>query len=350
MRSSKIKSISIKLLSLVFVMVLAVSCGVLSGCEGEERSAVETTANQIEETTVETITYETPDIPDNAINVEIDIEEYGKISVALYPDYAPITVDNFVKLVEDGFYDGLTLHRIIADFMIQGGDPLGNGTGGSDEEIKGEFYSNGVANTLSHTRGAISMARSQMPDSASSQFFIVHKDSTFLDGQYAAFGYVTEGIEVVDAICEAVPVTDGNGTVTANKTSATEGTEIKLTVTPAAGYKLDTIKVDGKAISGTSFTMPATDAAVKVTFKKDVYTITAKTTTNGTIKVTPTTAEMGTLITVTITPSTGYELTDVNILQGTDTVAGVSSDGNVYTFTMPAGKVTIGATFTKIPE
>lgn len=215
MRSSKIKSISIKLLSLVFVMVLAVSCGVLSGCEGEESSAVETTANQIEETTVETIAYETPDVPDNAINVEIDIEEYGKISVALYPDYAPITVDNFVKLVEDGFYDGLTLHRIIADFMIQGGDPLGNGTGGSDEEIKGEFYSNGVANTLSHTRGAISMARSQMPDSASSQFFIVHKDSTFLDGQYAAFGYVTEGIEVVDAICEAVPVTDGNGTVAA---------------------------------------------------------------------------------------------------------------------------------------
>lgn len=215
MRSSKIKSISIKLLSLVFVMVLAVSCGVLSGCEGEESSAVETTANQIEATTVETITYETPAVPDNAINVEIDIEEYGKISVALYPDYAPITVDNFVKLVEDGFYDGLTLHRIIADFMIQGGDPLGNGTGGSDEEIKGEFYSNGVANTLSHTRGAISMARSQMPDSASSQFFIVHKDSTFLDGQYAAFGYVTEGIEVVDAICEAVPVTDGNGTVAA---------------------------------------------------------------------------------------------------------------------------------------
>lgn len=144
--------------------------------------------------------------------------------------------------------------------------------------------------------------------------------------------------------------TDGNGTVTANKTSATEGTEIKLTVTPAAGYKLDTIKVDGKAITGTSFTMPATDAAVAVTFKKDVYTITAKTTTNGTIKVTPTTAEMGTLITVTITPNTGYQLTDVSILQGTDTVAGVSSDGNVYTFTMPAGKVTIGATFTKIPE
>lgn len=221
MKTSKIKSISIKLLSLVFVMVLAVSCCVLSGCKGENTgaetttNAVETTANQIEATTMEAITYETPDVPDNAINVEIDIEEYGKISVALYPDYAPITVDNFVKLVEDGFYDGLTLHRIIADFMIQGGDPLGNGTGGSDEEIKGEFYSNGVANTLSHTRGAISMARSQMPDSASSQFFIVHKDSTFLDGQYAAFGYVTDGIEVVDAICDKVPVTDGNGTVEA---------------------------------------------------------------------------------------------------------------------------------------
>lgn len=148
-------------------------------------------------------------------HVEIAIKDYGTISVELDGDAAPITVENFLKLAGDGFYDGLTFHRIISGFMIQGGDPLGNGTGGSDEHIKGEFSQNGVENDLSHTRGAISMARSTLPDSASSQFFIVHEDSTFLDGQYACFGYVTEGMEVVDAICEATPVTDGNGTVAA---------------------------------------------------------------------------------------------------------------------------------------
>lgn len=146
-------------------------------------------------------------------HVEIAVKDYGTISVELDGDVAPITVENFLKLAGEGFYDGLTFHRIISGFMIQGGDPNGNGTGGSGEEIKGEFSDNGVDNDLSHTRGAISMARSQLKDSASSQFFIVHEDSTFLDGQYACFGYVTEGIEVVDAICEAVPVTDDNGTV-----------------------------------------------------------------------------------------------------------------------------------------
>lgn len=146
-------------------------------------------------------------------HVEIAVKEYGTIAVELDADAAPITVANFLKLAGDGFYDGLTFHRIIDGFMIQGGDPLGNGTGGSDEKIKGEFSQNGVENNLSHTRGAISMARSQMKDSASSQFFIVHEDSTFLDGQYACFGYVTDGMDVVDAICEATPVTDKNGTV-----------------------------------------------------------------------------------------------------------------------------------------
>lgn len=146
-------------------------------------------------------------------HVEITVKDYGKISVELDGGAAPITVENFLKLAGDGFYDGLTFHRIISGFMIQGGDPKGDGTGGSDEEIKGEFSANGVDNPLSHTRGAISMARSNLMDSASSQFFIVHQDSTFLDGEYACFGYVTEGIEVVDAICKAVPVTDGNGTV-----------------------------------------------------------------------------------------------------------------------------------------
>lgn len=136
-------------------------------------------------------------------HVEITVKDYGKISVELDGEAAPLTVENFLKLAEDGFYDGLTFHRIINGFMMQGGDPNGNGTGGSSENIKGEFSKNGVENPLSHTRGAISMARSSMMDSASSQFFIVHQDSTFLDGEYACFGYVTEGMEVVDAICTA---------------------------------------------------------------------------------------------------------------------------------------------------
>ena len=147
----------------------------------------------------------------------ITVRDYGKITVALDSDAAPITVANFVKLAESGFYNGLTFHRIIEDFMMQGGDPNGNGTGGSENTIKGEFSSNGVENTLSHTRGAISMARSQNPDSASSQFFICHADSAFLDGQYACFGYVTEGMDVVDDVCEAAQPTDGNGTIPADQ-------------------------------------------------------------------------------------------------------------------------------------
>lgn len=146
-------------------------------------------------------------------HVDIEVADYGTISLELDGDTAPISVANFLKLAGDGFYDGLTFHRIISGFMIQGGDPLGNGTGGSDENIKGEFSENGVENDISHVRGVISMARSMDPDSASSQFFIVHEDSTFLDGQYAAFGHVTEGMEVVDQICEDTPVQDDNGTV-----------------------------------------------------------------------------------------------------------------------------------------
>ena len=146
-------------------------------------------------------------------HVGIVIRDYGTIAVELDADAAPITVANFLKLAKSGFYDGLTFHRIINGFMMQGGDPEGTGMGGSSEKIKGEFSANGVKNDLSHTRGAISMARSQAMDSASSQFFIVHQDSTFLDGQYACFGYVTDGMDVVDAICETVPVVDNNGTV-----------------------------------------------------------------------------------------------------------------------------------------
>lgn len=150
---------------------------------------------------------------ENAYTAVIEIEGYGAITLALDADAAPVTTENFVSLAREGFYDGLTFHRIIEGFMMQGGDPNGDGTGGSGQTIKGEFRENGVENSLSHTRGAISMARSNDCDSASSQFFIVHEDSTFLDGSYAAFGYVTEGMEVVDAICaEAEPV-DGNGSI-----------------------------------------------------------------------------------------------------------------------------------------
>ena len=145
--------------------------------------------------------------------VQIDIQDYGTITAELYADVAPITVTNFMELVDSGFYDGLTFHRIISGFMIQGGDPLGNGTGGSDKEVKGEFAQNGVKNDLKHTRGVLSMARSYLPDSASSQFFIMHQDAPHLDGAYAAFGKVLSGMEVVDAICQNTPVTDRNGTV-----------------------------------------------------------------------------------------------------------------------------------------
>ena len=153
-------------------------------------------------------------------NVAIEIADYGTITLELDADAAPITVANFLNLTESGFYNGLTFHRIMEGFMMQGGDPEGTGMGGSDIEIKGEFTGNGVANNLSHTRGAISMARNGYSmDSGSSQFFIVHEDSTFLDGQYACFGYVTDGLDVVDAVCEysTSVVTDTNGSVPAEK-------------------------------------------------------------------------------------------------------------------------------------
>ena len=130
----------------------------------------------------------------------IDVKDYGTIKVELNPKEAPITVENFVKLAKSGFYNGLTFHRVIKGFMIQGGCPKGNGTGGPGYEIKGEFAANGVPNNISHKRGVISMARAYDPNSAGSQFFIMHKDGNFLDGQYAAFGETVEGIEVVDKV------------------------------------------------------------------------------------------------------------------------------------------------------
>ena len=165
--------------------------------------------------------------PSEPIYADITVANYGTITVELNRDEAPITVDNFVQLAGNGFYDGLTFHRIMEGFMMQGGDPLGNGTGGSGINVTGEFSANGVDNQISHTRGTISMARSSDPDSASSQFFIVHEDSTFLDGQYAGFGYVTEGMEYVDAICADAQPTDNNGTIPADQQPVIESIVIR---------------------------------------------------------------------------------------------------------------------------
>lgn len=144
---------------------------------------------------------------------EIKVKNYGSIKLKLDANIAPITVSNFVGLANDGFYNGLTFHRIIKGFMIQGGDPNGDGTGGFKQTIKGEFSANGVDNPLKHTRGVISMARSQSYDSASSQFFIMHEDTSSLDGQYAAFGCAYSGMDIVDKICDDVKTEDSNGTV-----------------------------------------------------------------------------------------------------------------------------------------
>jgi len=202
------------------ILLAAALLAVMTGCGSKEAQNSSEATESGTESSAQGID------PSGKHHVEITIKDYGTISVELYGDEAPVTVENFLRLAGDGFYDGLTFHRIIKGFMIQGGDPLGNGTGGSDQTIKGEFSSNGVENPLSHTRGAISMARSQLMDSASSQFFIVHEDSTFLDGQYACFGYVTEGMEVVDAICDDTPVTDNNGTVAAENQPVIESIKV----------------------------------------------------------------------------------------------------------------------------
>ena len=153
------------------------------------------------------------------VYVEIDMEDGGYIKLELYPNIAPVTVANFVELCNENFYDGIIFHRVISGFMIQGGDPTGTGMGGSEESIKGEFSSNGWNNTLSHERGVISMARTNEPNSASSQCFIMHQTSTYLDGNYAAFGRVIEGMETVDAIASVA--TDSNDKPLANQTIKT---------------------------------------------------------------------------------------------------------------------------------
>ena len=206
------KKITVWLLTLAFAATMLAGCG--SKTDTTETTEATSAADETSDGAADTAdTSENEELLTGLHHVTIDVQDYGTISLELDADTAPISVTNFINLANEGFYDGLTFHRIISGFMIQGGDPNGNGTGGSEKTIKGEFSANGVENDISHVRGVISMARANDPDSGSSQFFIVHEDSTFLDGQYAAFGHVTDGMDVVDVICEAVPVQDNNGTV-----------------------------------------------------------------------------------------------------------------------------------------
>ena len=199
-------------------LCLALFGAVITGCGSKSaKPGASDSEDTAQEASRENPDEDTPEeLLSGAHHAEIEVEGYGTIALELDADTAPVSVTNFVNLAKDGFYNGLTFHRIISGFMIQGGDPLGNGTGGSDKTIKGEFSDNGIENNISHVRGVISMARANDPDSASSQFFIVHEDSNFLDGQYAAFGHVTEGMEIVDQICQDTPVQDSNGTVSAD--------------------------------------------------------------------------------------------------------------------------------------
>lgn len=205
------------IIGIIVVLVLALIIGVVTVTSNNKKNAKENVQNVTENK--QNNNQENDNKEENNMystgkhHAEMIVKDYGTIELELDADIAPITVANFAKLVNEGFYNGLTFHRIISGFMIQGGDPLGNGTGGSKDNIKGEFLANGVNNTISHKRGVISMARSSAYNSASSQFFIVHENSTFLDGQYAGFGYVTSGMEIVDKICEDISVEDNNGTV-----------------------------------------------------------------------------------------------------------------------------------------
>ena len=159
--------------------------------------------------------------------VTIEMNNGDVMKAELYPEVAPNTVNNFISLVNRGYYDGIIFHRVIRGFMIQGGDPEGTGIGGPGYSIKGEFTQNGFKNDLKHEPGVLSMARTMMPNSAGSQFFIMHQDYTSLDGQYAVFGYVTDGMDIVDDICESAKPTDNNGTIPADEQPVINSITIK---------------------------------------------------------------------------------------------------------------------------
>ncbi len=207
---------------IAFLLLVMLSCALFVGCDkGEESNSSDSSDANVSITVEEGKNY----------YATIDIIDYGVITVKLEPSQAPITVQNFIDLAQRGFYDGLTFHRIISGFMMQGGDPKGNGTGDSGKDIFGEFAINGHQNNISHKRGVISMARAvNDPNSASCQFFIVHDDraASSLDGMYAAFGYVTEGIEVVDKVCSKAKPVDNNGTILKDQQPVIKS--IKITV------------------------------------------------------------------------------------------------------------------------
>ena len=207
----KKKMMTAVIMALVCCALLTAGCGSASGGAGTGQASDEKAASQ--DAAAASAGGEASIDPADLHHVEIKVKDYGTITLALDAGAAPRTVENFMKLAEEGFYDGLTFHRIMDGFMIQGGDPLGNGTGGSDATIEGEFASNGFDNPISHGKGVISMARSQDPDSASSQFFITVADAAFLDGDYAAFGYVTKGMEVAEKIAKDADPIDNNGTI-----------------------------------------------------------------------------------------------------------------------------------------
>ena len=190
-----------KIIIVVVIVVLLIVLALLGAKKGEKKEEPKEVVKEEE------------NYLSGKVNVEMYIKDYGKVTMELDADTAPITVTNFVNLVKEKFYDGLTFHRIISGFMAQGGDPSGDGTGGSGKNIKGEFSENGVENDISHVRGVVSMARSGDPDSASSQFFIVTDNSKFLDGKYAAFGKVTDGMGIVDKMVKDARPIDDNGAI-----------------------------------------------------------------------------------------------------------------------------------------
>lgn len=204
---------SFLLASLGVASLCLAGCG--SGASGAASTSAASTSAVPSSSASSCVTSASGEYASGTHHATIEVEGYEAIKLELDADVAPVTVANFAKLAGEGFYDGLTFHRIIEGFMVQGGDPNGNGTGGSDEKIVGEFSDNGHPNSISHVRGTISMARSQAYNSASSQFFIMQADTPSLDGQYAAFGHVTEGMDVIDAMCEAARPTDNNGTIAA---------------------------------------------------------------------------------------------------------------------------------------
>ena len=202
----------------ILVALMTLSLLMLAGCGGGNNEPVEAPDTSQQETVKAD--------PIGVHHAKIKIKDYGTVTVELDGDTAPITVQNFMDLAKSGFYDGLTFHRIIDGFMIQGGDPNGDGTGGSGKNIPGEFEANGYTNNIAHTKGVISMARAQDPNSASSQFFIMVADAPHLDGMYAAFGHVTDGQDVVDKIAaDAVPL-DENGTMAAEDQPVIESVKI----------------------------------------------------------------------------------------------------------------------------